>query len=452
MTTLPLSQHALEALARETMHDRIVGCLFGSALGDAIGLYTEFLSGDMARLAYLSQKFTLCPPSEATPFRRDAHRDPNVPGEWTDDTDHAMCILLSYLHKDGKELDPQDFANRLHIWVRMGLRALDTLPLGLGRTVGAIVRSKTYLDDPEGTARKHWRNTNCKVAPNGSIMRTHPLGLICIHKTLDETFQIAADYSVVTHVDPRCIISCAIGTAVIRGLVRQDIYKEEHIDDIVGKAIAWYSTYRLRQIKKDASSRDDPELDLKELNKHVKVDNIAELELDDMYKIGYTYKTFGSGIYLLRLAMRELAAPESRLTTQNTIFETLITDLIMQGGDADTNACFAGALLGAYLGYKVLPPHWRDGLIHGEWLMKKSEGLSVLLGVSQGSYSGEQDKDTAPDGGRGWLAESQMEEKVMLLQADMVKRGQERDRLQEEERKRRAKRASWLGGFGGRRS
>ncbi|KAH8130507.1 hypothetical protein ACSS6W_002043 [Trichoderma asperelloides] len=459
MTTLALPQRALEEMARETIHDRIVGCLFGSALGDAIGLYTEFLSADTARLTYLSQKFTLCPPSEATPFRRDAHRNPNVPGEWTDDTDHAMCILLSFLHKDGKEMDPQDFASRLHIWVRMGLRALDTLPLGLGHTVGAIVRNQTYLNNPEGTARKHWQHSNYKVAPNGSIMRTHPLGLMCINKTLEETFQIAADYSVVTHVDPRCIISCAIGTALIRGLIRQEICKEEHIDDIVGKGIAWYSAYRLRRIEKDASCKEEPELDLEELNKHVKANDLTELELDDMYKMGYTYKTFGSGIHLLRLAIRKVAASESSLSTRTSIFETLITDLIMRGGDADTNACFAGALLGAYLGYKVLPSHWRDGLKHGDWLMGKAEGLSILLGVGQGTYSGSEDKDTAPDGGRGWLTESQIERKVMMLQADMVKRGQERDRQEEAEERRaekkrterkREKRATWLGGIGGR--
>ncbi|KAL6891788.1 ADP-ribosylglycohydrolase-like protein [Trichoderma longibrachiatum] len=448
--TASLPQEALEALAKETMHDRIVGCLFGSALGDAIGLYTEFLSGETARLSYLSHKFILSPPSEATPFRRDAHRDPNVPGEWTDDTDHAMCILLSYLHTDGKWMSPHDFAYRLHIWVRMGLRALDTLPLGLGRTVGAIVRSKAYLEDPEGTARKHWRNAKCKLAPNGSIMRTHPLGLMCIHKTMEETFQVAADYSVVTHLDPRCIISCVIGTALVRGLVRHEIYKEEHIDDVVDRAVAWYSGYRLRQIERDPSCKDEPELDLDELNRHVTVNSLAGLELDDMYKIGYTYKTFGSGVFLLRLAMREVASAESRLSAQRSVFERLITELIMQGGDADTNACFAGALLGSYLGYKALPPHWRDGLKHGEWLMKKAEGLSILLGVGQGTYSGSQDEDTAPDGGRGWLTERQMEEKVMLLQADMVKRGQERDRLEEAEKRRaKTKRGSWLGGIGG---
>jgi len=57
------------------------------------------------------------------------------------------------------------------------------------------------------------------------------------------------------------------------------------------------------------------------------------------------------------------------------------------------------------------------------------------------------------------LTESQIERKVMMLQADMAKRGQERDRQEEAEERRaekkrterkREKRATWLGGIGGR--
>ncbi|KAK5996688.1 hypothetical protein PT974_02028 [Cladobotryum mycophilum] len=441
MTSLPLSQDALVALARENMHDRVVGCLFGSALGDAIGLYTEFLSGEMSEKAYPRRSFTLYPPSRATPFRRDSHRNPNVPGDWTDDTDHAMLLLLSYLHSDGKELDTKDFASRLHTWVRMGLRPLNTLPLGLGRTVGTIVRSKNYLEEPEETARAFWRKSKFEAAPNGSLMRTHPIGLFCINKTVEETFQIAADYSVVTHVDPRCIISCVIGTALIRGLVRREVTVEQDIDYMVARAITWYKEYQERQVEKDASRRDEPELDLSELQRHVKVKDLASLELDDSIRIGYVYKTFGSGIHLLRLAMRKVAASKGTLLTQTAIFEPLVVELIMRGGDADTNACFAGALVGAYLGYRALPPHWRDGLTHRDWLMEKSEGLSALLGIGQGSgYSGSADKDTALDGGRGFLTDKQMEEKWMLLQADMAKREHERIKQEEmEERRKKAK-------------
>jgi ADP-ribosylglycohydrolase len=416
------------------MHDRVVGTLVGSALGDAIGLYTEFLSGEVSRLSYPSKSFTLHPASAATPFRADAHRAPHIPGEWTDDTDHAMLILLSYLHKDGKTLDPQDFAYRLHIWVQMGLRALDTLPLGLGRTVGAILRSKDYLSNPEGTARSHWVVCNYKAAPNGSLMRTHPLGLMCLDKTEEETFQVATDYSLMTHVDPRCIISCAIGTALIRGLVLGEISKEVDIDDLIDRACRWWLGYRKVQME-DSSRQDEPDLDIEELRSHTNVEDMNDLNLDDAYKIGYVYKTLGSGIHVLRLAIRRLERNSHALQIQVSSFESLITDLIMRGGDADTNACFAGALLGAYLGYKALPTHWRDGLLHGEWLMRKAEALSVLVGVRDGTYSGAEDKDTAPDGGRGFLTNAQMEEKCMLLQARMVEFDQERKKKEAKQKK-----------------
>ena len=56
---------------------------------------------------------------------------------WTDDTDHAILILLSYLRNDGVFIT-DDFAARLRSWCEQGLRCLDRLPLGLGRTVGSV--------------------------------------------------------------------------------------------------------------------------------------------------------------------------------------------------------------------------------------------------------------------------------------------------------------------------
>ncbi|KPM34504.1 hypothetical protein AK830_g12059 [Neonectria ditissima] len=432
MTTFSLSHEAANALAQTALHDRIVGCLFGSALGDAIGLYTEFLNAELSAKAYPTRSFTLLPAEKATPFRRDRHRDFHRPGEWTDDTDHAMLILLSYLHSDGKQMSPRDFASRLSIWVRMGLRALDTLPLGLGRTVGAIVRSKDYLDAPEATARQHWTKGNYNAAPNGSLMRTHPLGLMCLGRTVEETFEVAADYSVVTHVDSRCVIACAIGTALARGLVRGEIHTESQIDEMIDAAIVWYKARQEKELR-DPERKDEPRLDVEELKAHATAKSLADLKLDDSYKIGYVYKTFGSGILLLRLAMRQLES--NKLQSQLTTFEPLITDLIMEGGDADTNACFAGALLGSFLGFKALPPHWRDGLRYGTWLMEKAEGLCTVVGVTEGPYTGSGDKDTAPDGGRGYLTDDQMERKCMEMQAWMAQQETEWKKRQEGDKK-----------------
>ncbi|KAI5462842.1 ADP-ribosylglycohydrolase-domain-containing protein [Mariannaea sp. PMI_226] len=431
--TETLSQQATQSLAKDALHDRIVGCLFGSALGDAIGLYTEFLNADLSAQAYPSRSFTLLPADQATPFRRDRHRDFHRPGEWTDDTDHAMLILLSFLHSNGKQMDPLDFASRLSVWVRMGLRALDTLPLGLGRTVGAVVRSKGYLDEPEKTARYHWVKGKYNAAPNGSLMRTHPLGLMCLNKTIEETFEVAANYSVVTHVDPKCIVSCVVGTALVRGLVRGEISNESDLDAMIDRGCKWYSARRQEELK-DPERKDEPSLNIDEFNVHATAKTLADLELDDSCKIGFVYKCFGSGILLLRLAMRQMNS-SNKLREQLAIFERLITDLTMEGGDADTNACFAGALLGSYLGFKALPPHWRDGLRYGTWLMDKSEGLCETLGVTEGSYSGSEDKDTAPDGGRGFLTDQDMEKKCMEMQAWMAERETERKRKEKPKRR-----------------
>lgn len=445
MPKFQLSQEAAAAMSQAVLHDRLAGCIFGSALGDAIGLYTEFLSGMMSERAYPTRKFTFLPASEATPFRRDSHRSPHLPGEWTDDTDHALLILLAYLHADGNELDTKEFAKRLDIWVKFGLRALDTLPLGLGRTVGAIVRNKAFLEDPEAAARRHWTIGNYHAAPNGSLMRTHPLGLMCLEKTVEETFEVAASYSVVTHVDPRCIISCAIGTALIRGLVLGEVSEEGHVDKMIDDSVEWWAAYRLRQMQ-DESRKEEPDLDIKELRRHASVSDMNYLQLDEGQKIGYVYKTFGAGIHCLRLAMRKLSTSGNTLRSQVEVFEPIITNLIMRGGDADTNACFAGALVGSYIGYKALPPHWRDGLQRGDWLMEKTEALSKVVGITSGTYSGKADKDTAADGGRGMPTEKDMEMRVMLIQARMAKEEQEYNRKQREEeaKQRGSKWMSWL--------
>ena len=76
------------------------------------------------------------------------------PAAWTDDTDQALLILLAFLRSGGQGVDALDFAARIRVWIEGGLRALDRLPLGVGRTVGGVVRSETYLNDPIGTARR----------------------------------------------------------------------------------------------------------------------------------------------------------------------------------------------------------------------------------------------------------------------------------------------------------
>ncbi|KAK0610702.1 ADP-ribosylglycohydrolase-domain-containing protein [Bombardia bombarda] len=437
-TTIDLPPTSHTASLRATLHDRIVGTIIASALGDAIGLYTEFLSAAQAAEAYPSRAFTLATHHNdndnggATPFKLDLHRAVKDPGHWTDDTDHALLLLLGYLHTASTNHDTAnplptavDFAARLRIWVQQGLRTLETMPLGLGRLVGTVVATKGFAEDPAKVARDAWRSTGRRVAPNGSLMRTHPLGLMAVFLGEPEAFALAAEVGRATHADPRCVVACVVGTGLVRGLVRGEVVGEGDVDGLVERAMGWFG---------DGKWEGGEE----ELWRHVRPegeDGLGELKLDEAQAIGYVYKALGAGVVLLRMAMRRMEEGGGGLLVKGRLFEALITDLIMRGGDADTNACFAGALLGAYLGYGALPDHWKHGLLHGEWLIGKAEALCKVLEVLDGEYDGKQDADTLPDGGKGLIGQQEMEAKWMVLQQTAFKKMDEAKKSEEAEKR-----------------
>ncbi|KAF2663279.1 hypothetical protein BT63DRAFT_430466 [Microthyrium microscopicum] len=92
----------------------------------------------------------------------------------------------------------------------------------------------------------------------------------------------------------------------------------------------------------------------------------------------------------------------------------------MEGGDADTNCCFAGALLGAFYGFKDLPPNWKDGLLHRVWLVNKAVGLCQLVGLAPYTTFDPKDHlDAAVDGGRGSLSKEQLDARNKKFRAEV---------------------------------
>lgn len=315
-------------------------------------------------------------------------------------------------------------------------------------------------------AYKYWVSSEYNAAPNGSLMRTHPLGVICVDKSHGETFRIATEFSLVTHADPRCVVACCISTALIRGILRGEVQIEKDIDAVIDAAFEWvYSWQRRRRsfedpligtddewvdasvkkyegddeeeqlatVKSDKSDdqpiKSEPLLNCDELYKHVKAKTLEELQLDDSMKMGYVYKSLGTAILALRRAMHDSHPPyigSSRKgeSLGRNIFENLITEIIMEGGDADTNACIAGALLGAWLGYTALPAHWRDGIGHHDWILSKCEALSGTIGITDGlaGYKGSEDLDAREDGGRGFLDREALEAREMAFMEMYLKK------------------------------
>ncbi|KAJ7064648.1 ADP-ribosylglycohydrolase-domain-containing protein [Mycena amicta] len=382
--------------------DRAKGALFGSALGDAIGIYTEFLTAAQATEFYgPSPKITLVPPE--TPFHNDTHRCRFETRAWTDDTDHTILMMLSYLRM--RELSPDDFALRLHSWCSQGLRVLDRLPMGLGKLVGSVVFSPEFKDHPARTALQRWEESGGKVAPNGSLMRTTAVGVICIPKSEDDTFFSAIRMGAVTHADPRCALSVAIVSGLIRALCLGEIHDPDDVRGLIERAWA----YAERKMPEHSAL-----LDRAEFERHAYAETLKELVLADR-TMGYVYKCLGSALWCLR-----------RTLTRQDTFRSAMMELIMCGGDADTNGAVAGALMGALIGYQYLPSEWRDGMRHAEWFRGKVEAVLVVAGLKEGVYDSETDRDTEIDGGKGILSEEEMKKREMVIMERMLLAEKER--------------------------
>ena len=275
---------------------------------------------------------------------------------------------------------------------------------------------------PTEIATNKWIKMKRNAAPNGSLMRTHPIGVIGVGLSEEKTFDLSVAVGWTTHVDPRCTVSCCIEVALVKGLIRGDIVDEEDVDACIERSYKWVKSQPHLMNPGDEDLTEDEIaqlLDREEFDRHVYAETLEELHLDESGKIGYAYKCLGSAIVLLRLAMRR----DSVVTEANgplvaeTVFEELTVDLIMEAGDADTNGAAACALLGAYLGYANLPSHWTQGLAHKEWLMAKTYRLAVASGVIVDTL--EPEEDEAADGGRGLMSNAELEKRNATISKEL---------------------------------
>jgi ADP-ribosylglycohydrolase len=266
-------------------------------------------------------------------------------------------------------------------------------------------------------------------------MRTHPIGVIGVGMSKEDTLNLSVDVGWMTHVDPRCTVACCIQVALIRGLLHGDILHEYQVNECIERC---YKCVRGNPALSnpsgiDALSEEDSDklLDKFELERHVYADSLARLNLDERGEIGYMYECLGSAIVVLRAAMRRSgirSTSESPLVAEK-LFEELTADLIMEAGDADTSGAAACALLGAYLGYANLPSYSRQGLAHKEWLMEKTYRLAVATGVIRAQIKPEADE--AADGEKGLMSNVELNQRNARLLAEIERKREEaREKLE----------------------
>ena len=103
---------------------------------------------------------------------------------------------------------------------------------------------------------------------------------------------------------------------------------------------------------------------------------LSDLDLDELNSIGYTYKCLSCALTALRQHHRLM---QSGTMSPEECFQRVISDVVSQGGDADTNAAVSGALLGCYCGYSRLPQKWVSKMPYVMWLDAWVQKLMFMM-------------------------------------------------------------------------
>jgi ADP-ribosyl-[dinitrogen reductase] hydrolase len=280
--------------------DRIVGSVLGLALGDALGAPFE---------GRMSAEVPDPLPALELPWMG------LPPGSTTDDTAMARNLVRSLA--DRGQFDPDDLVARQLEWFRSD-------PPDVGAFTRRVLSRVDRGEDAFEVAMALWEERGPEVsAGNGSVMYCAPLGLAYANRP-EELLEVAPKLSALTHYDERCrtaVLAVTVATAALARGQSSEGAVAAALTAVVDRAGGEELEY-LVEIAGVARAIDGPD---------------------------QGFCLFTAGVAL-----------QSLLGTGD--FEVEVSRVVALGGDTDTNAAVAGALLGALVGEEGLPSAWLDRL------------------------------------------------------------------------------------------
>jgi hypothetical protein len=89
-------------------------------------------------------------------------------------------------------------------------------------------------------------------------------------------------------------------------------------------------------------------------------------------------KSIGCAFYALNI-IRCVVSNRATTINNNNMFKKVVSAVVNQGGDTDTNAAIVGAVLGSWLCYSGVPYEWTSRFRHKDWLDKKIIKLFKMI-------------------------------------------------------------------------
>ena len=288
---------------------RAQGCLLGQLAGDALGALVEFQSPDDIAARHPGGVRKI---ADGGPWRI-------LAGQPTDDSELALALARSLV--DRGRFDLEDVAQAYARWYGSG-------PFDIGGTTArALAPGWMALGAGRPVAPECQSAASLRSEANGALMRVSPLGIHGAGRDPATVAGLAMADASLTHPNLCCqyasaLMACTLAEAIHTGRDRVSLHRFA-----LGLANRWSVDERLRAAVEDASSA--PPAD---------------------------YLTHQGWVLIaVQNAFHQLLHAES--------LEDGVVATIRKGGDTDTNACIAGALLGAVHGFDAVPAQWTDSIL-----------------------------------------------------------------------------------------
>jgi ADP-ribosyl-[dinitrogen reductase] hydrolase len=313
------------------LYPHILGCLLGTALGDAAGLRREGLTRRRASRIYGDAV------SPVLVLGR---------GMCSDDTEHTLMVARSLAIAPH---DPEKFerllANQLKCW-------LLTAPAGVGL---ATLRACLKLLVGFGPAR-----SGVFSAGNGPAMRSAIIGVVS--RSDAECEELVRRSTRLTHTDPKAeegslVVARAAGLAARGETMAPMTFLQTEIDRVRGTELRQRLVAACEALAEDVSPRE-----------------FAENQGWAKGVSGYVNHTVPAALYCWA------ASPDD--------YRQSVKNAVLLGGDTDSVAAITGGIAGANLGAAAIPSDWLELL--GEW-PRDVEWMQDMARALADSVAGESD-------------------------------------------------------------
>lgn len=291
---------------------RILGGLWGHAVGDALGVPVEFCS---------RQERERDPVADLRGFG--THNQP--PGTWSDDTSLTLCTIDTLLHagEDYKALG-QSFVQWLDakVWTPRG-RVFD-----VGNATASAIRRLARGAAPLEAGCDD-ENSN----GNGSLMRMLPVAIWFAGRPAADTIEAAHRFSALTHRHPRSQAGCALFCLIAQRMMAGDM-PSAAVDAAWNDANAHYGATSFA-----------PEWTC--YCRVVPANSYKRVRAQAIRGSGYVVDALEASLWCLLNARS---------------FNEAVLNAVNLGKDTDTTGSITGALAGIRYGLEAVPLDWRTAL------------------------------------------------------------------------------------------